>query len=267
MTSNEKTIDLNYASYLHLEEMLQLQEPRSTPAEHDETLFIIIHQVYELWFKQILHELDRAGARFRRGNLWGVIDTLKRVRMILKTLVGQIDILETMTPSSFVSFRDRLDTSSGFQSTQFREIEFRLGIKREAILKYLPEGLHGRDAAMTRYNEPSIADDFHAFLALQGLDIPAEMLDREPGQRHEGDPRIEEALLKAHEEQPELNMLFETLLDIDEGLQEWRYRHVQLVRRTIGDKTGTGGSPGVEYLKKTIFEPAFPDLWAIRASF
>ena len=259
------TKSLTYATYLQLDNLLELQRPRSTPPEHDETLFIIIHQVYELWFKQILHELDLAGVRFRAGDLWGVTHVLKRVRMILKTLVGQIDILETMTPSSFVSFRDRLDTSSGFQSTQFRELEFRLGIKRPEAIRYLPEGLWGREAALKRFDEPSIVDDFHAFLGTQGIEVPAEA--RTEGERYAGDERVQDVLLRCHREQPELDMLFETLLDIDEGLQEWRYRHVQLVRRTIGDKSGTGGSPGVKYLEKSLFEPAFPDLWAIRHRF
>lgn len=261
------TTPLTYATYLQLERLLNLQQPRSTPPEHDETLFIVIHQVYELWFKQILHELDLAGVRFRAGDLWGVAHVLKRVRMILKTLVGQIDILETMTPSSFVSFRDRLDTSSGFQSTQFRELEFRLGIKRPKVLQYLPEGLWGREAALARYEAPSLVDDFHAFLQALGFVVPEKLATGENPGRYEGDERLQDLLLQAHHERPELDMLFETLLDIDEGLQEWRYRHVQLVRRTIGNKHGTGGSPGVKYLERSLFEPAFPDLWAIRHRF
>jgi len=267
MNDTSKMPELNYASYLQIEELLDLQEPKSDPAEHDETLFIIIHQVYELWFKQVLHELDLAGTRFRDADLWGVSHVLKRVRMILKTLVSQIDILETMTPSSFVSFRERLDTSSGFQSMQFRCIEFRLGIKREQVLKYIPEGLHGRDSALARYEQPSIIDDFHAFLVTQGVDVPTSILNAPTDQRYEGDIAMQDLLLAAHESRPELDMLFETMLDIDEGLQEWRYRHVQLVRRTIGNKHGTGGSPGVPYLERSLFEPAFPDLWAIRHRF
>tara|TARA_Y100000589_G_scaffold20775_1_gene17064 strand:+ start:13339 stop:14142 length:804 start_codon:yes stop_codon:yes gene_type:complete len=267
MPDAPQTGQLDYATYLELPTMLSLQTPQSNPAEHDEMLFIVIHQVYELWFKQILHELDLAGVRLRNGDLWGVAHVLKRVRMILKTLVSQIDILETMTPSSFVSFRDRLDTSSGFQSMQFRCIEFRLGVKREQVLKYLPEGLHGRDEAMDRYRQPSVIDDFHAFLATQGLDVPEDLLHADPERRYQGDERMQDLILVAHETRPELDMLFETMLDIDEGLQEWRYRHVQLVRRTIGNKHGTGGSPGVPYLERTLFEPAFPDLWAIRHRF
>mgnify|MGYP001171853542 CR=1 FL=1 len=263
MTRNTDT--LTYATYLKLEQLLDLQQPKSTPPEHDETLFIIIHQTYELWFKQMLHELDLAGVRFREGDLWGVSTVLKRVRMVLKTLVGQIDILETMTPSSFVSFRDRLDTSSGFQSTQFRELEYRLGIKREETLKYMPEGMWGREAALRRFEEPSLVEDFHQFLKMIGIDLPDDI--DVPKERYQGDLRVQDALIACHADRPDLDMLFETLLDIDEGLQEWRYRHVQLVRRTIGDKSGTGGSPGVKYLERSLFEPAFPDLWAIRHRF
>ena len=267
MTDSSKTSELNYATYLNIGDLLDLQQPQSSPAEHDETLFIIIHQVYELWFKQMLHELDLAGTQFRAGDLWGVAASLKRVRMILKTLVGQVDILETMTPESFESFRNRLDTSSGFQSMQFRELEFKLGIKREAVLKYMGDHLHGSDAAVKRFNAPSLVDDFHHFLVTQGVAVPDDVLNRPPDASNAPSDAVEDLLEELARTRPDMNMLFETMLDIDEGLQEWRYRHVQLVRRTIGDKSGTGGSPGVEYLKKTVYEPAFPELWAIRARF
>ena len=262
-----KTDRLTYASYLHIDQLLDIQQPRSNPPEHDETLFIIIHQVHELWFKQMLHELDLAGSRFREGDLWSVYNLLKRVRMILKTIVGQVDILETMTPESFVSFRDRLDTASGFQSMQFREIEFKLGLKREEVLKYMPEGMHGRDVAMERLQQPSLIDDFHAFLASRGGNLPSDVLERDIATRYEPNEQVQDLLVKLSQESPEMVNLFELMLDIDEGLQEWRYRHVQLVRRTIGGKHGTGGSPGVKYLESTLFEPVFPDLWAIRHRF
>ena len=262
-----KTDQLTYASYLHIDRLLDIQQPRSNPPEHDETLFIIIHQVHELWFKQMLHELDLAGSRFREGDLWGVYNLLKRVRMILKTIVGQVDILETMTPESFISFRDRLDTASGFQSMQFREIEFKLGLKREEVLKYMPEGMHGRDVAMERLGQPSLIDDFHVFLASRGSELPADVLERDVARRYEPNEKVQDLLVTLSRKSPEMVNLFELMLDIDEGLQEWRYRHVQLVRRTIGGKHGTGGSPGVKYLESTLFEPVFPDLWAIRHRF
>ena len=258
---------LTYANYLQVDQLLGLQMPRSHPAEHDEMLFIVIHQVYELWFKQVLHELDLAGRKLREGDLWEVYHFLKRVRMVLKTLVGQVDILETMTPESFVSFRDRLDTASGFQSMQFRELEFKLGLKREEVLKYMPDGMAGREAAINRLNEPSLVDDFHVFLSNRGAAIPQEVLDRDVTLRSEPNEAVQDQLVDCSVNSPELANLFELMLDIDEGLQEWRYRHVQLVRRTIGNKHGTGGSPGVPYLERTLFEPVFPDLWAIRHRF
>ncbi|MCH2135900.1 MAG: tryptophan 2,3-dioxygenase family protein [Phycisphaerales bacterium] len=267
MTAEFKIPDLTYADYLHLGGLLDLQVPRSDPPEHDETLFIIIHQTYELWFKQMLHELDLAGGLLRSGDLWAALHTLRRTRTILKTLVGQVDIIETMTPQSFESFRSRLDTASGFQSMQFRELEFRLGIKREAVLKYMPEGMVGRDAALARFHAPSLVDDLHAFLANEGFSVPADVLERDVTQAWAGDERMEDVLVEATRTRPDIEQLLESLLDIDEGLQEWRFRHTQLVRRTIGDKHGTGGSPGVEYLKKTIFVPAFADLWAVRSRF
>ena len=150
---------------------------------------------------------------------------------------------------------------------QFRELEFKLGLKRSAVLEYMPEHLHGRAAAVDRYNAPSIVDDFHHFLSTQGVDVPDAVLNRPADAPNEPSDAVEDLLADLARTRPDMNMLFETMLDIDEGLQEWRYRHVQLVRRTIGDKSGTGGSPGVEYLKKTVYEPAFPDLWAIRARF
>jgi tryptophan 2,3-dioxygenase len=267
MTTPNTTPSLTYAQYLALDGLLDLQVPRSDPAEHDETLFIIIHQTYELWFKQMLHELDRAGTLLRAADIWAALHTLRRVRTILKTLVGQVDIIETMTPQSFESFRTRLDTASGFQSMQFRELEFRLGIKREAVLKYMPDGMYGVAAALARYQAPTMVDDLHALLAAEGFEVPADVLERDVTQPWAGDKRMEDILVDAMTTRPDIEQLLESLLDIDEGLQEWRFRHVQLVRRTIGDKHGTGGSPGVEYLKKTIFIPAFADLWAVRSRF
>src|SRR5215510_14941852 len=151
---------LTYADYLSIDQLLGLQRPRSTPPEHDEMLFIVIHQTYELWFRQLLHEFEKVKADFTAGDLYGAIHTFKRCRTIMKTLVGQIDILETMTPMSFTSFRDRLDTVSGFQSAQFRELEFMLGYKRRAVLKFLPGGGEVSAATERRLHERSVVDHF-----------------------------------------------------------------------------------------------------------
>lgn len=256
---------LTYHDYLKIEDLLDIQVPRSDPPEHDETLFIIIHQTYELWFKQFLHEMDRTEQLMAADDLWGCVATLKRMRMVMKTLVQQVDILETMTPLSFVSFRDRLDTASGFQSMQFRILEFRLGHKRAGLLDAIEEGVPLRDRVRAAFDAPTLQDAFHGFLARMGCQIPAEVLDRDVTQPIAPNEAVQEELLRVYQQQPDVTVLLELLTDIDEGLQEWRYRHVKLAERTIGSKIGTGGSDGVEFLKKSLFRPMFPDLWAIRS--
>ena len=170
---------LTYASYLELEKLLTLQNPRSAPAEHDEMLFVIIHQTYELWFKQLLHEFDKIRRDFSAGKLFDAIHSFKRARTIMKTLVGQIDILETMTPSSFSSFRDRLDTASGFQSIQFRELEFLLGYKRASTLSYAKPEMPGYARLQERFQERTVIDHFYDFLEKRGAGIPAELRGRD----------------------------------------------------------------------------------------
>jgi tryptophan 2,3-dioxygenase len=255
---------LTYANYLDLEKLLTLQNPRSTPAEHDEMLFIIIHQTYELWFKQLLHEFERINRDFTAGKLFDAIHSFKRARTIMKTLVGQIDILETMTPSSFSSFRDRLDTASGFQSIQFRELEFLLGYKRASTLVHVKPDFPGYDRLQKRLGDRTVIDHFYDFLATRGAQIPDDLKNRDLSKPNEADERVQEEILKLYKNSPEVSILFELMTDFDEGLQEWRYRHIKLVERTIGAKKGTGGSPGVPFLKESLFNPIFPDLWAIR---
>ena len=255
--------ELTYAAYLDLERLLDLQQPRSTPAEHDEMLFIVIHQVYELWFKEMLHEVEKVKADFSAGDTFGAIHTFKRLRTIMKTLVGQLDILETMTPMSFSAFRDRLDTASGFQSFQFRELEFVLGLKRPEMLRFAASPA-AKAALEARLKAPSLIDHFYDFLERQGIAIPKALRDAPAGTAHAPDPEIQRGLLLLYRSRPELAILFESMTDLDEGFQEWKYRHVKLVERTIGNKKGTGGSLGVEFLKQSLFRAVFPDLWAIR---
>jgi tryptophan 2,3-dioxygenase len=245
---------LTYTSYLKLDELLSLQQPLSRPVEHDEMLFIIIHQVHELWFKLLLHELEKVCVDLRAGDLYGAIATFKRGRTILKTLVGQVDILETLTPLSFNSFRARLESSSGFQSSQFRELEFLLGYKRPELLRYQQHDPAALARLQGRLAEPSVRDAFHAFVGIQGVPFV------------DGEEYLEQ-LLRLYKDRNDLRILFELMTDFDEGMQEWRYRHIKLVERTIGSKQGTGGSLGVEFLKKSLFLPVFPDLWAIRHRF
>jgi tryptophan 2,3-dioxygenase len=255
---------LTYADYLDLEKLLTLQRPRSTPPEHDEMLFIVIHQTYELWFKQLLHEFDKINHDFSAGDLFGAMHTFKRCRTIMKTLVGQLDILETMTPTSFNSFRERLETASGFQSVQFREVEFALGYKRTATLNYYRADMPGIDRLRARLAQRTLIDHFYDFLGKRGAVIPDDLLERDITQPNTADARVQAEVLRLYRASPELSILFELMTDFDEGLQEWRYRHIKLVERTIGAKKGTGGSPGVPFLKESLFKPIFPDLWAIR---
>ncbi len=255
---------LTYGTYLDLEKLLTLQKPRSSPPEHDEMLFIIIHQTYELWFKELLHEFEKINRDFSAGDLFGAIHTFKRVRTIMKVLVAQIDILETMTPSSFSSFRDRLETASGFQSVQFRELEFVLGYKRAATLNYLKPDFPGYDRLQQRLGQRTVIDHFYDFLATRGMQIPEELRNRDLAQPNQPNEQIQAEILRLYQTVPELSILFELMTDLDEGFQEWRYRHIKLVERTIGAKHGTGGSPGVPFLKESLFRPVFHDLWAIR---
>ena len=258
---------VTYSSYLKLDELLNLQQPLSPGPEHDELLFIVIHQVYELWFKEILHEIDHLQELLESDQAPPALSTLKRILTILKIMVAQIDILETMTPLEFLSFRERLESGSGFQSWQFREFEFALGQKRSDPLTRHTEDPVAVARLDARYKKPSLWASFLRYLSLNGYTIPPELLDRDTTQPTEPSPEVQKILIDIYRNNIEIAQLCERLVDLDEGLQEWRYRHVKMVERTIGTKRGTGGSAGAEYLKSTLFMPAFPDLWLIRAEF
>jgi tryptophan 2,3-dioxygenase len=257
-------LDLTYSTYLHLDQLLALQQPRSQPPEHDEMLFIITHQAYELWFKLQLHELEKIRDDFCANHLYGLIASFKRVRTIMKVMVEQIDILETLTPMSFGSFRDRLETASGFQSVQFREFEFLLGYKRADMLRFHQSGTPAYERLDQRLRERSVVDCFYGFLEQHGVTIPPELRARDVTLPNVPNGVVEEGILRLYQSRPDLEILFELMTDFDEGFQEWRYRHIKLVERTIGSKHGTAGSLGVEFLKKSLFHPLFADLWAIR---
>ena len=257
-------MSLTYSSYLRLDELLACQDPQSEGPEHDEMLFIVIHQVYELWFKELLHELDHLVARFDADDLPAISSTLKRTLTILKVQVAQIDILETMSPVSFLSFRSRLEAASGFQSPQFRELEFLLGVRNRRLLVH-HQGSPALPRLERRLAEPSLWDAFVRFLGRRGHPIPAPLLARDRSQSNPESPELHPILIGIYREQPDLAQVCERLVDLDEGIQEWRYRHVKMVERTIGSKQGTGGSAGAAYLRTTLFQPLFPDLWAIRA--
>ena len=255
---------VTYNRYLKIDELLALQQPLSDGPEHDETLFIVIHQVYELWFKQILHELDYLKRLLERRDSPRALHTLKRVLTILKVVVAQIDVLETMTPLEFLSFRERLESGSGFQSHQFRELEFVLGAKRREALDRYPPGSSGRAQLERRLAEPTLWDAFLGFLAAAGYAVPSDQLARDVTVALEPCAAMEPVLVQVYRKDPIVSSLCERLVDLDEGLQEWRYRHIKMVQRTIGTKRGTGGSEGAAYLMTTLNRPVFPDLWAIR---
>ncbi len=254
---------MTYGEYLRIPELLSLQRLQSG-SEHDELLFITIHQVYELWFQQILHELDRLAVWMDEDELVRGSHQLVRVLKILKTMVGQLDVLETMTPLEFLSFRDFLGNSSGFQSVQFRELEFLLGHRAQQHLdRFVGTDDHAR--LLARWEAPSLWQHFLALLDRRGFAVPEDAVATTPGESTEPDDRVQDALVAAYRDDDELREFCELLTDMDEGLMEWRYRHVVMVMRTIGTKQGTGGSSGAGYLRSTLFQPVFPDLWAIRA--
>ena len=259
---------VTYGSYLRIDELLALQHPMSEGPEHDELLFIVIHQVYELWFKELLHELDHAKDLFAAGESHRVQHTLKRILTILKVLVAQLDILETMTPLEFLSFRERLEAASGFQSDQFRQLEFTLGLKSAGVPQRFPSGSRGRAALEKRFAEPTLWDAFVHYLAREPkpnpYPIPADVLNRDVTKNIEPSSALQDVLMDLYRNDPKNAELCERLVDLDEGMQEWRYRHVKMVERTIGIKPGSGGSSGAAYLRGTLAQPLFPDLWAIR---
>ncbi|MFM8536053.1 MAG: tryptophan 2,3-dioxygenase [Acidimicrobiia bacterium] len=256
---------VTYGSYLAVDELLALQRPRSAGPEHDEMLFIVIHQVYELWFQQVLHEIDHVMTLLEARDPYRAQHSLKRILTILKVLVAQLDILETMTPLEFQSFRRRLEAASGFQSDQFRQLEFVLGNKSAAAIGRFPEGQRARLALEARFAQPTLWDAFLQYLSREGYAIPERCLARDVTARIEASPELQAALIEVYRRDPKHAEMCERLVDLDEGLQEWRYRHVKMVQRTIGAKVGTGGSSGAQYLATTLMTPIFPDLWEIRS--
>jgi len=251
---------VTYASYLRVPELLSLQVERSAGPdgpEHDELLFIVVHQVYELWFKAVRHELGGVQLALEEGDTDRALHLLNRVLKILKTLVAQVDVLETMTPLQFLSFRDRLDSASGFQSAGFRALEAMLGSRDQAAVDAQPEGSAARRSIEEAQAATSVWESFLGYLVERGHPMPTDP--------EVPDPRVQEILVAAYREDEDAALVAERLVDLDEGVQEWRYRHVKMVERTIGTKRGTGGSSGVEYLRGTLFKPAFPDLWEIRS--
>ncbi|TQV70154.1 tryptophan 2,3-dioxygenase [Exilibacterium tricleocarpae] len=260
-------MSITYGDYLKINELLDLQQPLSPGPEHDELLFIVIHQTYELWFKQVIHELDHLTALFNAGERNRALHTLKRVDTIFRTLTQQVDILETLTPLEFMSFRDRLQSASGFQSVQFRELEMLLGLKEPKKFEHLPAGSAERARLELRFDRPTLWDAFLRFLHSLNYRVPQASLSRDLTRSVEPSAEVQKLLIEVYRKDPLVAEICEALVDLDTSLQQWRYRHVKMVERTIGSKIGTGGSAGADYLKTTLFTPVWPDLWHIRAEF
>ena len=245
---------LSYGTYLQVEQLLALQQPLSQPAHHDEMLFIIIHQVYELWFKQLLHELEAAMGAMERDDLLRVTKNFRRIHTIQRLLEQQVDILETMTPQEFNAFRDNLNPASGFQSIQFREVEFVCGLRRTDVLKHVVLDDAQRARLERRAAEPSLYDKLKGVLKRRGFDVDTSEALVESFRR----------IYSGEGEYYDLYLLLEELIEFDERLLLWRGRHVRMVERMIGHKRGTGGSPGVDYLQGTLGYKLFPELWEVR---
>ena len=248
-------MQLSYGSYLKVEELLDLQAPLSRPEHHDELLFIIIHQVYELWFKQLLHELEAVTAALDANELLRVAKYFRRIHTIQRLLEQQVDVLETMTPQEFNQFRDNLNPASGFQSIQFREMEFLCGIRRTETMKYIQMTDEQRARLERRLAEPSLYDHVKSLLHRRGFDVSSS-------------EAIVQSLKQIYthaENMYDLHLLAEDLIEFDERLLLWRGRHVRMVERMIGSRTGTGGSSGAKYLESTLQYRCFPELWEVRS--
>lgn len=261
------TQSVTYGKYLKVHDLLALQEELSDPKAHDELLFITIHQTYELWFKQILHELDHMEALIDKDQLSPMLKSLERVNRIMRVLVSQVEILESMTPNEFNRFRSNLSPASGFQSFQFRVLEFRLGMKNYAHLKFFEHEPEAHTVLVKAMNDSTFYDHWFAYLKRRGLPIPEEVTERDVTAAYESHPGIA-AIYKDFYENSEQNfdlyVASEALYDLDELLTQWRFRHVQMVQRMIGNMGGTGGSLGARYLQSTLTKSAFPELWDVR---
>ena len=256
---------MTYARYLALDELLGAQRPQSDC--DDEMLFIIIHQTKELWLKQMIRELLLAKAQVQADALVPAYKALARVSRIQAVMTLSWDVLATMTPSDYTRFRDVLGPSSGFQSDQFRTVEYLLGLKDARFLAYQNDRPAAQAAMAAALAGPGLWDDAIAAAARAGLAIPHEVLNRDLSQAYQPNPAVEAAFLAVYR-QPErywdLYQLAEKLVDLDDAMASWRHKHVLTVERVIGGKMGTGGTAGVPYLQSTVAKRAFPELWSLR---
>ncbi|MCB9642826.1 MAG: tryptophan 2,3-dioxygenase [Myxococcales bacterium] len=259
--------ELTYNDYLKVPELLELQVTQSNPTQHDEMLFIVIHQTYELWFKLILQEVGNCAERMKKQQILQARHFLDRCVQIMRVLVQQIHILETMRPVDFLSFRDHLKPASGFQSVQFRELEFAAGLKNPAYLRFFDDRPELKARLEQRLQEPDLRDIFYGMLRDLGLDVPENIDPKHLAETPEDHARLMRVLVHIYRnplDQMPLYLLTESMVDFDSQLAHWRDHHVRVVSRVIGLKPGTGGSSGVDYLERTTRKQCFPQLWEVR---
>ncbi|KRE57311.1 tryptophan 2,3-dioxygenase [Phycicoccus sp. Soil748] len=258
---------MSYGSYLGLDQLLASQHPRSEPPQHDELLFIIQHQTSELWLKLMLHELRSARALLATDDLAPALKRIARVKHIQQTLTGQWSVLATLTPSEYAEIRPFLATSSGFQSWQYRAVEFLLGNKNADMVRVFDHDETARAMLAELLDEPSLYDEFLRYLSRHGYAVPAELLDRDFSQPYRLDERLVDTFAAVYASPSEHWGVYETceeLVDVEDNFQQWRFRHLQVVTRTIGHKKGTGGSSGVDFLRRALDLTFFPELYAVR---
>jgi tryptophan 2,3-dioxygenase len=258
---------MSYADYLHLDQLLSAQQPLSQPPLHDELLFIIQHQTSELWLKLMVHELRSAGRLLKEDDLAPALKRLARIKHIQHTLTDQWSVLATLTPSEYAEIRPFLATSSGFQSVQYREVEFLLGNKSADMLDVFAHDPVAQQELRTLLGEPSLYDEFLGYLHRRGYRIPPELLDRDWTRPYRLSEALVDTIAEVYAAPHERWGVYETceeLVDIEDNFQQWRFRHLQVVQRTIGHKAGTGGSSGVDFLRRALDLTVFPELYAVR---
>jgi tryptophan 2,3-dioxygenase len=259
---------MSYGDYLALDELLAAQHPRSEPPQHDELLFIVQHQTAELWLKLLLHELRSARALLTTDDLAPALKRLARVKRIQEVLIEQWDVLATLTPSEYAEIRPFLATSSGFQSWQYRAVEFLLGNKNAEMVRVFDHDATAHDLLETLLREPSLYDEFLRYLARRGYAVPAALLDRDWTVPHTLDAELVHVFGEVYAAPTAHWGVYETceeLVDVEDNMQLWRFRHLKVVERTIGHKRGTGGSSGVDFLRRALDLTFFPELYAVRS--
>ena len=258
---------ISYGDYLRLDLLLAAQQPQSDPPQHDELLFIVQHQTSELWLKLLVHELRSARDLLRTDELAPALKRLARVKHVQHVLTDQWSVLATMTPSEYALIRPFLATSSGFQSAQYREVEFLLGNKNADMVRVFSHEPTAQAELERLLHEPSLYDEYLAYLARRGYAVPADVLSRDWSQPYQLHPELVDTFASVYASPEQHWGVYETceeLVDLEDNFQEWRFRHLQVVQRTIGHKTGTGGSSGVDFLRRALDLTFFPELYEVR---